>query len=94
MLLFTHATDGIHGKISPCSRMYTNAIPCMRRLRCDVQWWDGHIHIPDVPMWALVAGGAGAGGLIYYYNFYKRGSHAHAEPWTGGTCQMTQSLTS
>ena len=56
-------------------------------LRCDLQWWAGHIHIPDIPTWALVAGGAGAGGLIYYYNFFKRGKHAHVEPYTGVQCR-------
>ncbi|CAL5224862.1 g7620 [Coccomyxa viridis] len=34
-------------------------------------------------MWALAAGSAGAGGLMYCHNFYRRSSHAHAEPCTG-----------
>jgi len=50
--------------------------------RC-MQISDRHIHIPDIPVWVLVTGGAGAGGLIYYYRFFKKGHHAHAEPFTG-----------
>lgn len=45
---------------------------------CLVQVWNKGIHIPDLPAWALVAGGLGAGGLYYYYKYHIRPTHAHA----------------
>ena len=51
-----------------------------RKLFCPLQLWGRSIHIPDIPAWALVTGGLGAGGLFYYYNFHTKGPHVY----TGG----------
>ncbi|CAK0787802.1 hypothetical protein CVIRNUC_011024 [Coccomyxa viridis] len=40
--------------------------------------WGKSIHIPDIPAWALVTGGLGAGGLFYYYNYHSKKPHMYA----------------
>ena len=53
-----------------------------------MQVWNKGIHIPDLPAWALVAGGLGAGGLYYYYKYHIRPTHAHAPALIGAHACM------
>lgn len=43
---------------------------------CKCQLWSRGIHIPDLPAWALVASGLGAGGLFYYINYHRKSNLA------------------
>lgn len=68
--------------VEPQRKLFTSPKACL------VQVWNKGIHIPDLPAWALVAGGLGAGGLYYYYKYHIRPTHAHAPALIGAQACM------